>query len=361
MSNRTAVVAFAVITGCVSIFITASSLRAAPATPEAAGSAPDECLAAPKTTTPAGAHWYYRTEKGTKRKCWYLADEGARTKKTTAITEPTPSDTAEQDVPPPTKITPSAKQEASAAKQDAPKKSIQKSVANARAELTAGTDDDPSLAETTWPPMPAPSAGTDVRSDNQMAAAQPAPEAANKQGWNIATRWPEPTSVASASDQPAAAPAPQPVQPAPALTAERLVTAAATPSAAAQPAVTTGTATNQPPQSTTPADSEGMSLRIMLSVLVCMLALVAILGPMLFKYFRPKPREDERTYGQRRPIWDMNVASGSIMQDNPMPMSPPRYARVLDEPHMPDQPRVLDGAADEIEELLARASKRSAA
>lgn len=350
MSNRTAVVAFAALTGCVSIFITASSLRAAPATSE---SAADECLAAPKATTPAGAHWYYRVEKGTKRKCWYLADEGGKTKKAAAPAIPT-SDTAEQDAPPP------AKQEVSAAKQNAPKKSLQKSVANARAELTTGTDDDPSLAETTWPPMPGPSAATDVRSDNQMAAVQPAPETANKQGWNIATRWPEPTAVASASDQPTAAPAPQPVQPAPALTAERLATAAATPSAATQPAAATSTATTQPPQSTTPADSEGMSLRIMLSVLVCMLALVAILGPMLFKYFRPKPREDERTYGQRRPIWDMNVPNETIMQDNPLPESAPRYARVLDEPRMMDEPRVLDDAA-EIEELLARASKRSAA
>jgi hypothetical protein len=353
MSNRTAVVAFAALTGCVSIFITGSSLWAAPATSESAASAADECLAAPKATTPAGAHWYYRVEKGTKRKCWYLADEGGKTKKAAAPATPT-SDTAEQDAPPPATITPPAKQ-------DAPKRSLQKSVANARAELTSGTDDDPSLAETTWPPMPSPSAATDVRSDNQMAAVQPAPEPATKQGWNVATRWPEPTAVASASDQPTAAPAPQPVQPAPALTAERLATAAATPSAATQPVAATSTATTQPPQSTMPADNEGMSLRIMLSVLVCMLALVAILGPMLFKYSRPKPREDERTYGQRRPIWDMNVPNETIMQDNPHRMPAPRYARVLDEPRMMDEPRVLDDAADEIEELLARASKRSAA
>ncbi|CAN5519301.1 hypothetical protein BH10PSE11_BH10PSE11_27940 [soil metagenome] len=338
MSNRTAVVAFAVITGCISIFsITSLSGSAA--------NAADECLSAPKATTPAGAHWYYRIEKGTKRKCWYLADEGAKTNKAAAAAPaPTSSDTAEQDAPPPTKITPSAKLEAT-------KKSIQKSVANARAELTTGTDDDPSLAESTWPPMPGPSADAATRSDNQAAAIQPAPGAANRQGWNVATRWPEPTAVVSASDQSAAAPQ-QSAQSAPALTAERLATAAATPSAAPQAAVTTGTAAAQSPQQSTPSDdSEGMSLRVMLSVLVCLLALIAILGPMLFKYLRPKPRQDERIDGQRRSIWDSveNDETTIIWQDNPPPISARRPARVLDEPRMMDEPRVLNEAADEIE------------
>lgn len=32
----------------------------------------DNCLAGPKGASPAGQHWYYRLERGTKRKCWYL-------------------------------------------------------------------------------------------------------------------------------------------------------------------------------------------------------------------------------------------------------------------------------------------------
>ena len=35
--------------------------------------AADDCLSAPKGQTPAGGHWYYRIEHGTKRHCWYLA------------------------------------------------------------------------------------------------------------------------------------------------------------------------------------------------------------------------------------------------------------------------------------------------
>lgn len=339
MSNRTAAIACAVIAGCVSIAGTSVKATAAPAAEPAAQ---NECLSGPKGATPAGAHWYYRIEKGTKRKCWYLADEVAKTKKAAAPTQVS-SDTAEADTPPPTKITPAPKQET-------PKKPMQKSVANARAELTAGTDDDPSLAETTWPPMPS-SAAADVRADNQVAAIQPAPEAAPKQGWNIATRWPEPAAAASASDQPAAA-VPAPAQPAPVLTAERLATAATPAPASPPPAVTTAATPVQ--QAAPPADTEGLSLRVLLSILVCVLALAAIVGPLLFKYFRPKPREDERTYGQRRPIWDLNESGRTISQDNPSPALAPHY------PHALPKPRMLDDATDEIEELLARV-KRSAA
>ncbi|WP_024577500.1 MULTISPECIES: hypothetical protein [unclassified Afipia] len=352
MSNRTAAIACAAIAGCVSIFSITSPLMAAPATPESAAKSADECLSGPKGATPAGAHWYYRIERGTKRKCWYLADEVAKTKKA-ATSAPASSDAAEETAPPPTKITPAPKQEAA-------KKPIQKSVANARAELTTGApDDDSSLAETTWPPMPSPAAA-DVRADNQVAAMQPAPETAPKQGWNVATRWPEPNAAASASDQPSAA-TPAPAQPAtPALTAERLATAAA-PAPAAPPApVTTAAAPAQPQQALQPTDGEGLSLRVLLSILVCVLALAAIVGPLLFKYFRPKPREDERTYGQRRQIWDLNESGPAVLQDNPPPALAPRYARDLHAHALPE-PRMLDVTTDEIEELLARVSKRSAA
>jgi hypothetical protein len=359
MSNRTAAIALAAITGCVSIISIATSASGNPASAPsgsattATSATADECLAAPKATTPAGAHWYYRVEKGTKRKCWYLGDAGAKTKKA-ATTAPAASETAEQNAPPPTQIVPSPKQETA-------KKPIQKSVADARAELIAGADEDPSLAETTWPPMPDASANTDVRSDNQAAAMQPAPEA-NKQDWNIATRWPDPNAPASASDQPSAVPQ-QPTQAAQALTPERLATAA-TPAAAPAPARTTGAASSpQPQQPAAAVETESMWIRILLSILVGVLALAAILAPMLFKYFRPKVREDERTYGQRRPIWDLNVSNDTIMQDNPPLVLPLSHdAHALPEPRvLPDSRSLDDDAADEIEQLLTRASKRSAA
>ena len=38
--------------------------------------AANECLAAPDSLAPAGSHWYYRLERPTQRKCWYLGPEG---------------------------------------------------------------------------------------------------------------------------------------------------------------------------------------------------------------------------------------------------------------------------------------------
>ena len=37
------------------------------------------CNAAPKPTAPQGSHWYYRTDRASQRKCWYLAPEGQKT------------------------------------------------------------------------------------------------------------------------------------------------------------------------------------------------------------------------------------------------------------------------------------------
>jgi hypothetical protein len=31
-----------------------------------------DCLSAPKSATPQNGHWYYRTNRTTQRKCWYL-------------------------------------------------------------------------------------------------------------------------------------------------------------------------------------------------------------------------------------------------------------------------------------------------
>lgn len=337
MSNRTAIIASAVIAGCASIFffpsMTMSTAQAAGEEETPPAAAADECLASPKATTPAGAHWYYRLQKGTGRKCWYLADEGARTKKPTETTS-TPA--AEEEAPPPKK------------------KPMQKSVANARAELTTGsTDDDDALATSTWPPLP-PSADAAIRDDNQTASIQPAPQSAAPQGWNIASRWPEPRSAVSADTQPNAS-APEPTQPAAALTADRLVLAAAsTPAPAAAPAIAVQR-DNAAKAADPSSDDAVFPIRVLLSVLVCALALAAIIGPMIFKYVRPQRRVNDRASTQRRPIWDMDITRETVRQDNPRPVSRESYADPLPEP------RVLDEAVDELEQLLARASRRPAA
>jgi hypothetical protein len=38
--------------------------------------AADECQAAPNAAAQAGSHWYYRVERPTQRKCWYIGEAG---------------------------------------------------------------------------------------------------------------------------------------------------------------------------------------------------------------------------------------------------------------------------------------------
>src|SRR5437868_15162999 len=43
--------------------------------PQQAALAADNCLSETKDQTPQGQHWYYRIERGTGHKCWYLRGE----------------------------------------------------------------------------------------------------------------------------------------------------------------------------------------------------------------------------------------------------------------------------------------------
>jgi hypothetical protein len=36
----------------------------------------DDCLAAPNSAAPSGSHWYYRLDRATQRKCWYMRPAG---------------------------------------------------------------------------------------------------------------------------------------------------------------------------------------------------------------------------------------------------------------------------------------------
>src|SRR5258707_7525534 len=68
-----------------------------------AAAAADNCLTAPKDKTPAGSHWYYRLERGTKRPCWYLRDEkdkSARAAAQDSSTDAAPASAAADPAPP---------------------------------------------------------------------------------------------------------------------------------------------------------------------------------------------------------------------------------------------------------------------
>lgn len=59
--SRRGIVALVIVASGVSIGVLADTARA------------DDCLAAPSSATP-GRHWYYRTDRATKKKCWHLGD-----------------------------------------------------------------------------------------------------------------------------------------------------------------------------------------------------------------------------------------------------------------------------------------------
>jgi hypothetical protein len=76
MGNRTAKFVSALVASVLAGAPLAAVSQDAPSPPNAAA---DDCLASPKATAPQGQHWYYRVERGTKRQCWYLRAEGAKT------------------------------------------------------------------------------------------------------------------------------------------------------------------------------------------------------------------------------------------------------------------------------------------
>ncbi|WP_315779197.1 MULTISPECIES: hypothetical protein [unclassified Bradyrhizobium] len=96
MASRTAGVAFAIATG-----IAATVLFALP---RAAVTA-EECLTEPTGDKSDAQHWYYRFDRGTNRRCWYLKDANGReiTAPARATQQPAPWDFAQPAAP---KLTP---------------------------------------------------------------------------------------------------------------------------------------------------------------------------------------------------------------------------------------------------------------
>ena len=154
-----------------------------------AQAATDSCLTAPKEKTPAGSHWYYRLERGTKRQCWYLRGENDKNARAASVDESADD----------------AKEQAAAEPSPAPQRPVRKSIANAHAELTVPQqriEQDAPDARTVGvapaaPPQSAPAASL-VDSATPSSA--------------LATRWPDssevmpPATFRTAAAEPQAAP-----------------------------------------------------------------------------------------------------------------------------------------------------------
>jgi hypothetical protein len=134
----------------------------------------DNCLASPKNETPAGSHWFYRTDHVNKRSCWYLRREDG---------------SVAQAVPQPSQAAP------------APQPAAKPSFADAHAELRPRA----AAREDTVAPLP-----TDAATP--VGAAGSNSGSANSSVWNataaVATRWPEQAPASSVLKPSSATPGP---------------------------------------------------------------------------------------------------------------------------------------------------------
>jgi hypothetical protein len=309
---------------------------AALAAPEQqAQTAARECHDAPKGAAPEGAHWYYKTNRSTGKKCWYLADKVAKTKKatTTASTQSADRD----DEPAKSESRPEPKAEARA------EKKAGKSVADARAEVfadkpsaepeptsSASSVEDKGLAESVWPALP-------DKSETDTAAS-PAASSTDTDAGNagaFASRWPDQVSNAAPVDAKVLLASKQAEQ----------QHAAIQP----QPAATSTVGRTNAAMADEPAESSVSTMGLLLSVLAGLLALAAIIGPAIFKRIRP---QQEQPSTPRRGIWD------DVDADNP-PM-PWDAAQDVQNDNKSREAQDLDAQNGDLQKILQRISRPAA-
>jgi hypothetical protein len=132
--------------------------------------AEEECLSAPRLGTPDGGHWYYRVDRATKRHCWY------RREGTEAVSQLRTPSLAKRRVP--------------------PSEGVQRSLADARAELPAQTSiERPNGGSSPFPAIQPESQQASAGSQQTTAVA--AGRAEQPSGSVIAFRWPDPSDLAS--------------------------------------------------------------------------------------------------------------------------------------------------------------------
>jgi hypothetical protein len=97
--GQNAIVRGALAASCViGLVAAASTFAAQPGRAEtAAKNNADECLARPKGAPPRGSHWFYRQDRSTGKRCWFLGPESMRVRRS----EPAPRRAAAEPPPPP--------------------------------------------------------------------------------------------------------------------------------------------------------------------------------------------------------------------------------------------------------------------
>jgi hypothetical protein len=298
MANRTTTFVSAVFAGfltCVALTTVAgSSVRAA-----------DDCITGPKGQAPQGSHWYYSLNRVTHRKCWYLGAEGLKVRQVAS---------------------PKASSFARLTLQQRAEMPTLKSVADAHAEqlIEGPSAEPPIVANPTAQPLP--------------EATEDAAAGVNSRGWALSSRWPnEPNSSGSTDREPGLTSNPdthehsrmdlQDEKP-PVVTTARL--------AAPETTVSSG--------------------RPLLALLAGALALVAIIGPMIFKY-SAAPRPGRRDIFDRGAVRNANVPDKRVPPTLSGSVAPTRHTSVVR-----DLPKSSDPSGEMKElPLFLRSLRRGAA
>ncbi|MGZ3352075.1 MAG: hypothetical protein ACXU89_24390 [Xanthobacteraceae bacterium] len=286
--------------------------------------AADDCLAAPNAETPAGGHWHYRIDRATKRHCWYLRTEG---------------ETLPQAAAP---------DSSAAAKPVAPIAAapMQRSVADARAELPAQTSIEP--PKRNGGPAPAMPANPAVSEASKATAPD-----ANAPQSVVSSRWLDPSAMSSTLHPPPAPsqtaanvpPAPQtdlPQSDSPQSDSSQSDAAAAPPAAAAVVPLAAADSSQGLPA----------SLPMLLAVMTGALALAGLTASLVLKF--GGARRTARLRVPRDRLWE------PVDDDDRIGLSPDLDADVV--PRRPHFPRDLDEPAepnDRVAQFYAQLSKQA--
>jgi hypothetical protein len=301
----------------------------------------EQCLSGPKGAPPAGGHWYYRTDRATKRRCWFIGDAKEKVARAAPETSPPAANSAS---PPDSANT-------------------QPSIANARAELPlpqARVEPDTSVF--TGQRAAAAITGSIKREDDQRANAGDA----GVQPSVVASRWPElagintpaspgrsaGNSAASAPENSGAtptlseaAPAASNAAPAPLNAASAASEAAPPPVAAALPLAAADASSTEKPSS---------SVQMLLIAILGALALAGLLASVIFRLAAPR-RTGRRL--ERRVNWD------SVRTDRPSLSDGAQAARSMRDPGLLPRgslPREQRAADERIARMLSRLPRSTA-
>jgi hypothetical protein len=305
MSNRTAKFLSAVFAS----FLAGISL--ATISSHSAARAADDCLSGPKQQTRQGGHWYYRIDHATKRHCWYLGDEREKLSQASRPTSP-----------------PSAKPVS-----PKPEPAMQRSVADAHAELTPQTRiEQPNRVDALAPAIAVDAA---IGESNGAAAAL------EIQRSIVASRWPD---QSNANPNPPADPASNPTP-----TERDSDTPIDSASQTEPPVLVAGQFVAADASSETPT----YSVQIQLATLMGALALAGIIGSVAFKFANARRPAKARVRARRGAIWEKAYHDSGVASAYPAADAVarrPDFARASSRASDPD---------DRIEEFFAQLSKRT--